>query len=110
MAPLAPSLSVHGRGSDREAVFMETTTDHVTRRRENRQKASGNPEVDPQGLVEFACECAKSDCDRTVKAPLYVYQRILAAGDQYLLQTGHHASPRYRTIVSVGLMSIEERA
>jgi hypothetical protein len=87
-----------------------TTVSHVERRRDNKLKAAGSPEADPQGLVEFVCECAKDDCERPVRVPLYVYQRILAAGDQFLLQTGHHATPKYRTIVSAGLMSIEERA
>ena len=83
----------------------------VQRRRANRQLASqAHPPVDAQGLVEFACECAKEDCERVVKAPLFVYRRLLEAGDQYLLQAGHHAFPRYRTIVTVGLMRIEERA
>lgn len=88
---------------------MEGTAHHVARRRENKRKAAGNPETDAQGLVEFGCECARSDCERLVKVPLYVYRRILEAGNQSLLQAGHHASPRYRTIVSVGVMRIEER-
>jgi len=62
-----------------------------------------------QGLVELACECTKEDCERSVKVPLYVYRRMQDA-DQYLLQAGHHAFPQYRTIVSIGLMRIEERA
>jgi hypothetical protein len=45
-----------------------------------------------------------------VKVPLYVYRRMVEAGDQYLLQAGHHAFPKYRTIVTIGLMRIEERA
>jgi hypothetical protein len=48
-------------------------------------------------------------CERTVRVPLYVYGRILESGDQYLLQTGHHASPRYRTILAFGLTTIEEQ-
>ena len=88
---------------------MAVATEHVERRRENKRRATSGPEIDPQGLVEFMCECDKSDCERLVKVPLYVYERILAAGDQYLLATGHHASRPYRTIVSLGLMSIEER-
>lgn len=83
----------------------------VERRRANRQLASqAHPPVDAQGLVEFACECTKEDCERVVKAPLFVYRRLLEAGDQYLLQAGHHAFARYRTIVTLGLMRIEERA
>ena len=74
----------------------------------NRQTASLTPKTDAQGLVEFACECLQAECDRTVKVPLYVYRRMLDA-DQYLLQAGHHAFGTYRTIVSVGLMRIEER-
>jgi hypothetical protein len=88
---------------------MQEMGHHVVRRRENERKAAGSPQSDPQGLVEFGCECAKSDCERSVKVPLYVYRRILEAKDQHLLQTGHHAFPQYRTIVSLGLMSIEER-
>jgi hypothetical protein len=77
--------------------------------RPNRKLATSNPKPDAQGLVELACECLRSDCDRLVKVPLDVYTRILEA-DHYLLQAGHHAFARYRTIVSVGLMRIEERA
>jgi hypothetical protein len=88
---------------------MDGKAHHVTRRRENVRKAAAKPEADPQGLVEFGCECSKIDCERSLRVPLYVYRRILAAGDQFLLQAGHHAFPKYRTIVTVGLMSIEER-
>jgi hypothetical protein len=45
-----------------------------------------------------------------VKVPLYVYRRIIESGDQYLVQAAHHAFPRYRTIVTLGLMRIEEPA
>lgn len=83
----------------------------IERRRANAQKAgTTSPATDAQGLVEFACECKKVDCERSVKVPLFVYRRMLESGDQYLLQAGHHAFARYRTIVSVGLMRIEERA
>jgi hypothetical protein len=83
----------------------------VAHRRANRRKAAGaNPPTDAQGLVEFACECIKSDCDRSVKVPLYVYRRMVEAGDQCLVQAGHHAFVRNRTIVSHGLMRIEEQA
>ena len=88
---------------------MDGMAHHVERRRANERKAAGSPATDTQGLVEFGCECSKSDCERSVKVPLYVYRRILESGDQFLLQAGHHAFPYYRTIVSVGLMSIEER-
>jgi hypothetical protein len=81
----------------------------VAQRRKNERSAAGNPPTDPQGLVEFGCECAKSDCERMVKVPLYVYTRMVEAGDQYLLQAGHHAYDRYRTIISIGLVRIEER-
>ncbi len=81
------------------------------RRQANQKKAAGSsPTTDPQGLVEFACECNKFDCERSVKVPLYVYRRMVEAGDQYLLQAGHHAFATYRTIVTIGLMRIEERA
>jgi hypothetical protein len=88
---------------------MDGPDHHSLRRGENERKAARDPAPDPQGLVEFACECTNSDCERSVKVPLYVYRRILAAGNQSLLQAGHHAFPSYRTIVSIGLMSIEER-
>jgi hypothetical protein len=85
--------------------------DHRVARRDANRRASAatRPESDTQNLVEFACECMRVDCERLVKVPLYVYRRMLEA-DQYLLQAGHHAFPRYRTIISVGLMSIEERS
>jgi hypothetical protein len=84
---------------------------HRARRRDaNRRKAGGlKPETDAQGLVEFGCECSKADCERSVRVPLYVYQRMMDS-DQYLLQAGHHAFATYRTIVQFGLMRIEERA
>jgi len=34
---------------------------------------------------------------------------MVESGDQYLLQAGHHAFERYRTIISIGLVRIEER-
>jgi hypothetical protein len=74
-----------------------------------RKAATASPETDAQGLVEFTCECMKADCERSVKVPLYVYRRIVEAGDQYLVQAGHHAFTRHRTIVTSGLMRIEER-
>jgi hypothetical protein len=83
----------------------------VSRRKANQKKASGSsPATDPQGLVEFACECLNADCEKSVRVPLYVYRRMVEAGDQYLLQAGHHAFATYRTIVTIGLMRIEERA
>ena len=81
----------------------------VAQRAANRKTATSNPTSDAQGLVELACECTRVDCDRLVKVPLDVYSRIVDA-DQYLLQAGHHAFARYRTIVSVGMMRIEEAA
>ncbi len=97
--------------SEKLVTAQDGIAHRVARRQENQQKASGlNPETDAQGFVEFACECKKVDCERSVKAPLYVYQRMTESGDQYLLQAGHHAFTNYRTIVSIGLMRIEERA
>ena len=83
----------------------------AARRNVNRSKAlDSTPESDAQGLVAFACECTREDCERSVRVPLYVYSRVLDAKDQYLLHSGHHAFERYRTIVSLGLMRIEEKA
>jgi hypothetical protein len=82
----------------------------IERRDANARKARDvSPVTDAQGLVELACECNRGDCERSVRVPLYVYRRMLDSGDQYLLQAGHHAFTTYRTIVSVGLMRIEER-
>ncbi len=81
------------------------------RRRANERKAAGSrPATDEQGLVAFSCECMAADCERSVSVPLYVYRRLAEAGDQYLVQAAHHAFARHRTIVSEGLMRIEERA
>jgi hypothetical protein len=68
-----------------------------------------NLETDAQNLIEFTCECMKVDCERSVQVPLYVYRRMVEAGDQYLVQAAHHAFARHRTIVTSGLMRIEER-
>ena len=88
---------------------MDGTAHHHASRSANRLKASGGQAGDEQGLIEFDCECTKPDCERSVRVPLYVYRRILEASNQSLVKNGHHASPRYRTIIAAGLMSIEER-
>jgi hypothetical protein len=82
----------------------------AARRAANVRKARAtSPATDAQGLVAFGCECTRDDCERAVSVPLYVYRRLLDAGDQYLVQAGHHAFSRHRTIVTSGLMRIEER-
>jgi hypothetical protein len=91
-----------------EESVQEGIAHRVAQRLRNERLSEGDPPTDAQGLVEFGCECARSDCERLVKVPLYVYRRMVEAGDQYLLQAGHHAYDRYRTIVSVGLVRIEE--
>jgi hypothetical protein len=97
--------------SEQLLVEQEGIAHRVSRRQANQKTAaSASSKADAQGLVEFACECTKGDCERLVKVPLYVYRRMLDAGDQYLLQAGHHAFAQYRTIISIGLMRIEERA
>ena len=88
---------------------MASVSQHVTRRHENERIAASAPLADAHGLIEFGCECANADCQRSVRAPLYVYRRIVEARNQCLVHTGHHAFPSYRTIVSSGLTSIEER-
>lgn len=65
--------------------------------------------VDVEDIVELQCECREIECERSVKVPLYVYRSLLDAGDQYVLQAGHHAFTSYRTIVTLGMMRIEER-
>lgn len=102
-----PTLS-NERQMANDANEQEGIAHRVERRTANERKATAQPPTDAQGLVELACECTTSDCERSVRVPLYVYRRMLDAGDQYLLQAGHHAFPQYRTIVSIGLMRIEE--
>jgi hypothetical protein len=83
----------------------------ATRRRENEHKTAVDaPPTDAQGLVELGCECIKEDCERSVRVPLYVYRRVLASDEQYLVHRGHHPFARYRTVVTTGAMSIEELA
>jgi hypothetical protein len=98
-------------GNESPATEQAGVDHRVSRRNANKlaSGASSQPMTDAQELVELACECTKVDCERSVKVPLYVYRRMLEA-DQYLLQAGHHAFVRYRTIISVGLMRIEERS
>ena len=96
--------------SQRLDAVQEGIASRVEHRRANKRKAEElDPVTDAQGLVEFACECNRADCERTVKVPLYVYVRMIEAGNQYLLQAGHHAFTSYRTILSIGLTRIEER-
>jgi hypothetical protein len=95
--------------NERMATEQEGVLHRVARRDANRRaSAATGPATDTQGLVELGCECTKVECERVVKVPLYVYRRMLEA-DQYLLQAGHHAFAQYRTIITVGLMRIEER-
>ena len=97
-------------GDEPSVIEQEGVAHRVARRGANVRMAAGaDPPTDAQGLVEFGCECTKSDCERTVKVPLYVYRRMVESGNQYLLQAGHHAFERYRTIISLGLVRIEER-
>jgi hypothetical protein len=95
--------------TDRQALKEEGIAHRVASREANERKArETGPAIDERALLELACECTKVDCERSVKVPLYVYRRLVVAGNQYLLQAGHHAFPRYRTIVETGLMRIEE--
>ena len=95
--------------NERSTTEQEGILHRVARRDANkRASAASRSTADVQSLVELSCECTKVDCERSVKVPIYVYRRMLEA-DQYLLQAGHHAFPQYRTIISVGLMRIEER-
>ena len=81
----------------------------AARRQANRRKAASLPAKNAQDFVELACECLNGGCEHSVHVPLYVYRRVLEPGNQYLLHTGHHASQRYRTIVTFGMMTIEEQ-
>jgi hypothetical protein len=74
------------------------------------RRRRSRPEDAAQELVEFGCSARAGDCERSVRVPLSVSQRVLEARDQYLLQAGHHAFDSYRTIVSLGLTRIEEKA
>lgn len=92
------------------ATVQEGIAHRVGSREANALKArEAGPMTDEKALIEFVCECTKVDCARSVRVPLYVYRRMLEAGNQYLLQAGHHAFTSYRTIVTTGLMRIEER-
>lgn len=94
--------------NERVANEQEGIMHRVSRREANRRACTGKGSPNVDSVVELSCECTKADCERMVKVPIYVYRRMLDA-DQYLLQAGHHAFPQYRTIISVGLMRIEER-
>jgi hypothetical protein len=96
--------------SEASAAGREASARRLARKQQNEKAIGANPVTDAQGLVELACECASSDCERMVKVPIYVYRRMVEAGDQSLLQAGHHAYEQYRTIISIGLLRIEERA
>ena len=92
-----------------ETSLEEGERFRAARRNANERKAAAAPTKDPKRLVEFECECTDGSCDRVLRVPIYVYERILEAEAQYLLQTGHHASRRYRTIVAFGVTAIEEQ-
>lgn len=92
------------------ATVQEGIAHRVASRQANELRArEAGPETAERAMVEFVCECTRTDCERSVKVPLYVYRRVLEAGNQNLLHAGHHAFTSYRTIVTAGLMRIEER-
>ena len=64
---------------ERLITEQEGISHRVSRRASNRKTSTTQPKADGQGLVELACECTKIDCDRLVKVPLYVYQRMIDA-------------------------------
>ena len=92
----------------REVPAGERIAHRSARRLANEGKAAQSRGTDVGQLVEFVCECRDPGCERSVKVPLYVYRRLLEEGDQYLLQRGHHASERYRTVIALGLVRIEQ--
>jgi hypothetical protein len=92
-----------------EPSLEEGLTFRAARRSANRRKAAAAPGKDAQNLLDFEWECVNGSCERWLRVPLYVYERVLEAEGQYLLQTGHHASPRYRTIVPFAVTTIEEQ-
>jgi hypothetical protein len=92
-------------GAERDGIAHRAAKRNANRLR----SAAADLPLDAQGLVEFGCECTRADCERLLRMPLDVYRRMVEA-DQYILQAGHHAFSNYRTIISVGLMRIEERA
>ena len=95
---------------EQQGAAQDGIAHRVAQRNANRVKSAATDlSTDPQGFAEFACECTSAECDRSLKVPPDVYRRMIEA-DQYILQAGHHAFTNYRTIVSVGLMRIEERA
>jgi hypothetical protein len=92
-----------------EPSLEEGLAFRAVRRQANQRKSAVLPAKKAQDLVELACECLDGGCEHSVRVPLYVYRRVSEAGNQYLLHRGHHASPRYRTIVTFGTMTIEEQ-
>lgn len=93
------------------SIGQEGVAHRVAQRRANERKArAARPATDAQGLVAFSCECINADCERSVSVPVDVYRRMLTSDGLYLVQAAHHAFARYRTIVTLGMMRIEERA
>lgn len=77
------------------------------RRRANEQTAGTTTKAE-HDLVELCCECARETCEGSIRMPLYVYRRVLEAGNQYVLKPGHHAFARYHTIVTTSHGTIEQ--
>lgn len=47
------------------------------------------PEVGPDTMVEFICECGSDDCVEQVPLTLAEYERIRAVSTHFLLKPGH---------------------
>ena len=95
--------------NERLATEQDGISHRVARRDANRRhRPRPAPTADAQGLVELSCECIEGGL-RAAREGAALRLSADARADQYLLQAGHHAFAQYRTIISVGLMRIEER-
>ena len=81
------------------------------RRRANERKAAGSrPATDEQGLVAFSCECMAADCERSVSVPSTSTGGLPRPATSISSRLRTTRSRGHRTMVSEGLMRIEERA
>ena len=90
--------------------WREPPTGRTDARRTGGRPTETDLATDAQGLVEFACECTEGRLRAHRACPALRLPPAARGEDQYLLQAGHHAFEHYRTIVSLGLVRIEEKA
>jgi hypothetical protein len=56
-----------------------------------RELKSELSDPDPDALIDFICECGRSDCVEQVQLAISEYERVRAEPEHFVLKPGHEA-------------------